>query len=128
MSPDEQIQWDVLEKAIDVAAYRASRPLVLRQIGQVSRVRPDPSVIAWFDRTVEEIPLVELPADFARLESGQWFEAIVERNRATGRLKKIRHVHPVQEVEPMTPERAGAFWASLPTTASLPQSTRDWTK
>ena len=128
MSPDEQIQWDALEKAIDVAAYRASRPLVLRQIGQVSRVRPNPSEIVWFDRTVEEIPLVELPADFARLESGQWFEAIVERDRATGRLKKMRYVHPIQAVEPMTPERARAFWASLPTTASLPQSTRDWTK
>jgi lipopolysaccharide/colanic/teichoic acid biosynthesis glycosyltransferase len=128
MSTDEQIQWDVLEKAIDVAAYRASRPLVLRQIGQVSRVRPNPSEIVWFDRTVEEIPLVELPADFARLESGQWFEAIVERDKATGRLKKMRYVHLIQEVEPMTPERARAFWASLPTTASLPQSTRDWTR
>jgi hypothetical protein len=128
MSPDEQVQWDVLEKAIDVAAYHASRPLVLRQIGQVSRVRPNPSEIVWSDRTVEEIPLVDLPADFARFECGQWFEAIVERDRATGRLETMRYVHPIQGIEPMTPERAGAFWASLPTTASLPQSTRDWTR
>jgi lipopolysaccharide/colanic/teichoic acid biosynthesis glycosyltransferase len=127
MTPQEQSQWANFENLIDVPAYLALRPLVMRQIGQVCRVRPSPSLIVWSDQTHEEVPLVALPDEFARLEPGQWFETITERDRSTKKLRHMRYLHPIAKIEPLTAKRVEAFWAALPTTATLPASTRDLT-
>jgi hypothetical protein len=74
------------------------------------------------------IPLMELPADFARFEPGQWFEAMVERDRSTRGFRKMRYVKKVHPLSPMTSQELEAFWETLPTTASRPESPRDPTK
>jgi len=128
MSAEELAQWAILASAIDVREYTARLPLVLKQLGRVSRVQPSPSEIIWADDQVDRIALAELPSDFARFEPEQWFEAIVERNRVTGQLQRVSYVRPIRRFEPMPDERAEKFWEQLPTTASLPESSRSWNK
>jgi hypothetical protein len=128
MSAPERAQWEALAKAVDVEAYEARTPLVLRQLGQLTRAHPDPYEIRWLDNRAETVDLAVLPPEFAQFKPGQWLEAITERDRRTWRLRKVRYVQPVEPLRPLSGEQLGKFWDGLPTTAGLPQSTRDWTK
>jgi hypothetical protein len=126
MTEQERAQWAVLERAIDVAAYENQTPLTIRQIGRLVTARPDPYKILWMDNRTEVVTLAAMPAEFACFKQGQWFEAIVERDRPTGRLRKVQHVQPIDPLEPLSGPDLAEFWKDLPTTATLPRSRRDW--
>jgi hypothetical protein len=55
--------WGLIEGLIDVERYRASQPLVVRQVGKVSRARPYPQVITWEDGTRERVHLKRMPGE-----------------------------------------------------------------
>jgi hypothetical protein len=128
MTPAESAKWSVLENVIDVEASSSQRPLVLRQIGRVSKVRHYPVQVTWVDGKIEAVEVSTAPAEFAGLPFGQWFEALVERDFGTGQIRRILNVSPVEPMHGLSSERLGKLWESLPTTASLPTSARDWTK
>lgn len=128
MTEQELSQWEVLERRIDVGLYESRTPFILREIGHLVAARPDPYKIVWFDNSEDEVALAAMPAEFARFKPGQWFEALVERDRLTGRLRKVRYLHAIDPLEPMSGSEATGFWNDLPTTATLPRSDRDWTK
>ncbi len=128
MAPDDLKKWDVLQDLIDVAAYQNEAPVLVRQLGQITQARPKPRQITWADGSKENnIDLRLLPEEFAGYKPGQWFEAIVERDPITWRLRRVRFVQRVPSLNPLSGADLERYWASLPTTASLPRSKRDWT-
>jgi len=127
MTGEEYSRWIILSNVIDVDAYEATRPLVLRQIGHVLSAGPGPWIVAWADRT-ESVALAEMPAEFAALHQGDWFAAIVQRDRTSDHLVAVRQIKPIPPLEPLSNERLSLFWDALPTTASLPVSSSDWTR
>ena len=127
MTEREQEQWRALQDAIDVVGYRNETPIVVRQIGKVSRARL-PRQITWIDGKTETVALDDLPGEFASYKPGQPFEADVERDPLTWRLRKVRHVQRIHSIPPMAQAELQRFWATMPGTSSLPTSDRDWTE
>jgi hypothetical protein len=129
MTTDERDRWDVLEDLIDVVGYQNETPVRVRQIGQVTQARPLPRQITWVDGAKENnIELALMPGEFAAYKPGQWFEAVVERDPLTWRLRRVLHVQRTPSVNPLSGANLERYWSSLPTTATLPTSTRDWTR
>lgn len=128
MSDPERALWAAVEQAIDLEGYEARTPLVLRQIGQLVQVYPSPYKVRWTDNRAEIVDLSAMPGDFAGFPQGQWFEAITERDRRTGRLLRVRHVQPTGPLRRLSGQELDDLWNKLPTTASLPRSDRDWTR
>jgi hypothetical protein len=129
MSQDERQAWDVLEGLIDVVGYRNETPVLVRQLGQITQARPWPREITWVDGSKEtNIDLALMPGELAGFKPGQWFEAIVERDPLTWRLRRVRHAQRVPSLVPLQGADLERYWSALPTTASLPDSTDDWTR
>ena len=126
MTPTEVAQWSLFEQAIDIEAYNRLTPRVLRHLGMVSKVRHAPCEVAWLDGTKEEVGVAMCPSEFAGFSLGQWFDALVERDAGTWAIRRILNVVPVEAPTQMPRERLKKFWESLPTTAALPKSSRDW--
>jgi hypothetical protein len=128
MMADERARWKVLEDLIDVAAYQNETPILVRQIGQVTKARPLPRQITWADGTKESnINLDQMPDEFAAYKPGQWFEAIVERDPLTRRIRRVRYVKRVPSLRKLSGTVLNEYWSSLPGTTTLPASSRDWT-
>ena len=117
MTTEEKQTWSNLEQMIDVEKYRASQPLVYRQLGFVTQVSSTAFDVKWIDETDEKIPLQNAPPEFAGFNEGQWFEAGVERNRGNRELRKVLDVVPKPPVKPLSKRELKKFFKSLPTTA-----------
>ncbi|MBN2291015.1 MAG: hypothetical protein JXM70_01240 [Pirellulales bacterium] len=128
MDEKEQRQWRVLENMIDIVGYRNETPVVVRQIGKVTKARPLPQGITWVDGRSEMVRFDVMPPEFASYKSGQYFEADVERDPLTDKLRRVRYIQKISSVRPMFEGQAQRFWDGLPTTADLPESSHDWTK
>jgi hypothetical protein len=128
MTSGESAQWSILERVVDVDAYNTNTPVVFRQLGKVSRSRHAPIEVTWTDGSKEAVNSAIAPAEFAGYELGQWFEALVERIPGSWQLRRILNVQATEPARRMPRERLRRFWDSLPTTNSLPKSSRDWTK
>lgn len=93
-SSEQAQMWTLMEKYMDTEAYHNSTPLVMTQIGRIYKVtrtaQKYPKQISWLDGLREEVPpLNAVPDNFVALHLGQYFEAIVIRNRLTGDILKI---------------------------------------
>ncbi len=128
MDEAEQRQWRVLEEMIDIVGYRNETPVVVRQIGQVTQARPLPRQITWVDGRRELVRFDVMPPEFASYKAGQYFEADVERDSLTDKLRSVRHIMKLSSVRPLPEGQTQRFWGGLPTTADLPESSHDWTK
>jgi hypothetical protein len=129
MAGAEAERWASLARLVDLDAYADSRPYVLRETGRVSRVWPPPAEVTWWGSDqVESTPLTRMPAEFATYKSGQWFEAIVERDRRSRELLRVRYIEPIEPVQPLTEEEADDFWQSFTPTTDLPKSSKEWTR
>jgi hypothetical protein len=126
MTAAEKEQWATLENAIDVVAYTNISPLVLREVGEVSfGDRQCPQAIHWQHGKVDRVALDDMPAEFASFRPGQPFEAVVERDRRTGTLRKVRYVKRIAAYRKLSSSELRGFLDSLPTTAQAPKAT-DW--
>lgn len=129
MTKEERWKWGVLEDLIDVVSYQNEAPVLVRQFGQITQARPLPRQITWVDGSKESaIDLDLMPAEFAGYKPGQWFEAIVERDRLTWRLRRVRYVHRTPSLRTMSQTVLSQYWSSLDTIERLPESKRDWTR
>jgi hypothetical protein len=128
MSPEESQRWQVLEDTLDVVGYRNETPVVVREMGEVIQVRPQPRRIRWINGRTESVTLDNMPGEFASYKPGQPFEADVERDPLTWRLLKVRFIRRITAIHPMARGELEKFWQSLPVTSSLPASNRDWTE
>lgn len=127
MTEEERGKWDALEDRIDIVGYRNEAPVLVRQLGQLTQARPFPRRITWIDGTTDLVRLEAMPGEFAGYKPGQWFEAIVERDPLTWSLRKVRYVRRTLSLRGMSSAELSQYWSSLPTTQTLPESTRDWT-
>jgi len=128
MTEEELARWQILEDMIDVVGYHNETPIVVRQIGQVMQARPLPRRIKWIDGTTEPINLEDMPGEFARYKPGQPFEADVERDPVTWKIRKVRFVRRIGSVPALAAADLQKFWQGLPATNSLPTSNRKWTE
>lgn len=128
MTSEERERWHVLEHMIDVVSYRNETPIVVRQIGQVTQARPLPRQITWVDGRKDGVHLDLMPPEFAGYKPGQPFEADVERDPLTWKLRKVRHVQRISTIHPLSATELQKYWKSMPGTNTLPASDRDWTE
>ena len=126
MGPDEAQRWEILERMVDVVDYQKVTPSLIRQLGEVTRLHLGPRQIAWVDGGTESITLDLAPPEFAGFKPGQPFEAVVERDPVTGKLRRLRYVQRVASFRRLAARELTEFWNSLPGTETLPESTRDW--
>jgi hypothetical protein len=118
MDAAERGEWETIEQLVDVPVYRRETPLVVRQIGWLTRRRPVPDRIRWEDGRQERVTLAQMPPEFAALHEGERFEAEVERDSLTGRLIRavvVRRLPPLRRAA-----KDEEVWASLPTSAEAP--------
>ena len=129
MSNSDVARWRALESVIDMAQYRRTTPVRMRQLGRVEYLRhPFPKAIHWTGTGRERIALETMPPEFAGFKPGQWIEAICERDPLTGRLLRVTHVEPIPALRFMSREQQDEFLQSLPRGDSLPESDLDWTR
>jgi hypothetical protein len=120
--------WQILENTIDIVGYRNEAPILIRQIGKVYSARPSPRRIMWIDGNSEGVNLADWPSEFASYKPGQPFEADVEHDPLTWKMRKVRFVRRIGPVQSMSPGELQKFWQSLRSTNSLTVSTRNWTE
>jgi hypothetical protein len=127
-SADEAEAWAELERTLDLRGYERKTPVLLFETGRVSASHPHSPEISWWpDDRVERVHLGMMPAEFAAYTVGQWFEAVVERDRTTWKALRVRFVRPIEPVRPLSEEELALYWESLEKTSGLPRSERDWT-
>ncbi len=126
MTSEQQTKWSLLEKMIDIEAYEIQMPQVLNQIGRLRSARPDPYQIEWFNGSVELVSLADMPAEFVRFKPGQWFEATVERDRGTLRLRKVLSIRAREPLVPMSEQELASFIARLPKSEGSVKPIKDW--
>ncbi|MEX0702016.1 MAG: hypothetical protein WD069_07965 [Planctomycetales bacterium] len=128
MTPEQHSDWRILEDAIDVDAYRASVPLTIIEVGVVTAAGSDGCTVKWIDGDREEhVRFEEAPPEFAALSSGQWIEALVERQAIDYSLNAIRFVRNTEALEVMDAEECDRWIRTLPSDDSLPRSEIEWT-
>jgi hypothetical protein len=123
MTSVQRRTWKVIENLVDVEHYRNSQPLIVQQIGRVSKARPYPLWITWEDDTRERVHLERMPGEFATYKAGQPFEAVVHRDPVTHRLVSVKYVKRLPNVQVDDTERE-KVWNSTSTSADLPDG--DW--
>lgn len=129
MDVADQARWRAMEAMIDIAEYRRTTPIRMRQIGRVEYLRDRyPRAIRWIEGRRERINLESMPPEFSGYRLGQWIEAICERDPLTHRLLRISYVARIPEIRSMTPDEQADFLDTLPTSSDLPESDLDWTK
>ncbi len=127
MSEEEKADWAILSKLIDLELYRKKIPIKQQETGWISKQESGVYEITWLgSEAVEMLNLENASPEFAGFAIGQWFEALVERNREDYSLSKVIHAQPIEPIKEMTDEEWKDWLSSLPTTESLPASDTDW--
>ena len=127
MSEDEKADWAVLSELIDVEHYRKTTPIKQQETGRISTLQSGVCEITWLGSdAVETVNLENASPEFAAFAVGQWFEALVERNREDYSLSKVIHAQAIEPIKEMTDNEWKDWLSSLPTTESLPKSDTDW--
>ena len=124
MEEADRRTWNTIENMIDIEQYRAAQPLIVRQVGTVSKARPYPLVIRWEDGTQERVHLERMPGEFATYKAGQPFEAMVHRNPVTHKLIRVEFVKRLPG-ESLKRDESRNLWDSTPTSATLADTTWD---
>jgi hypothetical protein len=115
MTTSEHEDWAVLEKYIDIAAYKRATPVIFRETGCVQRVLNSGFIeVKWLNERVEQFSLETSPPEFAAYEVGQWFEAYVERKSGLrGDLLRLSNPVPIEPIEKMEPDELKKFWSEI---------------
>lgn len=122
MTAEEQAIWSDILKVLDFDAYRRTCPVTLFQTGKLQ----SDGTIAWLNGEVEFVPPLNLAcSEFARLEEGDAFEALVERDFVSNKIRKILHIVPVVYDEKIDEEELHTFVNSLSTSSDLPEADLD---
>ncbi len=124
MASDESNRWSTLVSLIDVAYYRDTTPVSFREMGRISWGRRSyPTSIRWIDGRKDGIPLDSVP-EIASCKPGQWIEAVVEREPATGGLIRITHVERMG-TPAASRKQVEEYWTRRPA-ADLPVAEWTW--
>ena len=126
MEVAELRDWNILEGHIDTADYWSKTPLKMIETGLVEEIDSQGMRdIRWLDGTEEKIPVSKLPAEFAALKKGQWFEAIIERLTGHYELSEIKFVQSINAPHIMNDLELQEWMKKLPN-AALPPAETSW--
>ena len=121
MDEQEMKTWRTLISVINVSQYREGTPIAYRQLGKVRFGHVSyPSRIEWIDGRTDSISLDQVTAEVAGSRPGQWIDAVVRRDRKTGRLKSIDYAQKIPTPPPPSVSQAKNFWNNLPV-ADVPE-------
>jgi hypothetical protein len=95
---------------------------------RITKARSLGRLITWVSGHEEFVELDKTPPEFAEFDLDQCFEAIVERDSDTWNLRRVRQVHRTPDLKRLSEQVLTELWNSLPTTSTLPKSTRDWSQ
>lgn len=113
MNENEKRQWQRLINIIDVPLYRATTPIVVQEIGQISYGRISrPYRIKWLTGSNYIIDTGKVPPELMSLRTGQYIEAIVKRDPVTHREIEINSIKPISFRLPNDKE-ARKMWDSI---------------
>lgn len=110
MTDTDKRCWARVRAVINVPRYKATKPMVIRQVGKVAKMRPGLTVVEWEDGTRERVDPAVFDEAFSRYPVGQAFEATVTRGPHTFRLKRADAVRKITSDQRVSPERADALW------------------
>lgn len=97
MTKDEYVEWIKIANTIDLLHYKTTTPLKIREIGCVSYGKLSyPYRIKWLTDENYIIHPANVPAELMSYKTGQWIEAIVERNPVNNRLFRISSVRKIK--------------------------------
>jgi hypothetical protein len=127
MTEEQIADWKALDIAIDVEEYWRTVPIALREVGFVSSSRRGNWQVTWLDgRLIEEVNANQVPDEFFSYVENQWFEAIVERDPGSRKLRRLIYVQQVDPVRQLTEDERKTWFDSLPGSDSLPKSDLTW--
>jgi len=113
MTAEEYKEWIKLANTIDLLHYKITTPLKIREIGCVSYGRVSyPFRIKWLTDENYIIEPSEVPAELMSYKTGQWIEAIVEREPVTHKVLKISSVRRIRFHIPRSGE-AKKYWDNM---------------
>ena len=108
-TPEDRDLRDRIWEVIDVPLYKASKPIVFRQIGKVLEKRSGRTVVRWEDGSREKVKPEVFDEPFARYQIGQPFEAIVTRHPISFHLIRADAVRRLSN-QTASQERSNAIW------------------
>lgn len=113
MTEDEHKEWVKLANTIDLLHYKITTPLKIREIGCVSYGRVSyPYRIKWLTDENYIIEPPKVPAELMSYKTGQWIEAIVEREPVTHKVLKISSVRRIRFHIPRSGETK-KYWDNM---------------
>ncbi len=97
--------------------------LQIREVGCIRYGKVSyPYRIHWLCGLKEKIVLDKWPANLIEMKTGQWIEAIVERDITnSGKLIRVLEFKPIAPIPDMTKQQAADYFESLPV-ADLPNA------
>jgi hypothetical protein len=109
MSEEDRELWNKLQSMIDISRYRETKPLVVRQLGKIVKLRERVTVVRWEDGVREQVDRSLFDELFSRFRIGQSFEAIVTRHPKTFRIMRADAVRRLTR-PPVSAEESAALW------------------
>ncbi len=128
MTEQERAAWTLLEQVIDVRRYSEETPVEGREIGVVLWFRNSKFGIGshikvrWLAGREELVPVGRASRELASLRPGCWFEAVVQREPVSDKLRRVLFAEKIDPVKPMKVSEAQAYWDAIPTIKDLPVS------
>ena len=124
MSHEQMQLWGKIESLVDLTVYRNEQPVVMTQIGRITKMRPRPTLIQWINGEREDVPPTQfIPPEFISYKIGQFFEAVVERDFQTGHIRRIVHTKLLPNFKIHDESESNVFLSSLPSSENLPTTT-----
>lgn len=103
MSADHRVLWQRIERIVDIEAYKANTPISVREVGRIAKTsRITRWLIEWVDGRKEWVRVEQMPREMPGFQVGQWIDAVVARERNTGKLAHIVHAMITPPVRRLT--------------------------
>lgn len=109
MSDEDREIWERLQTVIDVPRYKATKPLVFRQLGTILQLRGTRTMVRWEDGAQERVNPLVFDEAFSRFRVGQTFEARITRHPVTFRILRAESVRKLPR-SALSEEKSKAFW------------------
>ncbi len=93
MLDEDKTTWKKLVERTNLTEYKKSKPTVIRQLGKIIQTGDDAYSVDWMEGKPEPIDLARAPANFARLQKDDKFEAIVRRDSDTWKTIRVHYVN-----------------------------------
>lgn len=113
MTKEDKELWAKILAIVDVRRYKASKPIVFRQVGRVTKKSTGNAKVEWEDGNVEAVDSNVFDEIFERFKVGQPFEATVTRHPTTFKLIRADAVRRLSGQIENFREKSESLWNKL---------------